>query len=158
MEKIIMKREWLGEGIPVLMWKGVPLIKIEEGIFVTAKPIGKGVRTLEIAKRMAKQFSERYSCNASVSNDVEWEKAMCALIKFDFAAKEFVQIHKMDICEVLLLNSADETKHVLAAGNSHKLDEIFNGFISDFDAKGEKQPVKLVFFTIRLDPNLIEVS
>ena len=43
MEKIIMKWEWLGEGIPVLMWKGVPLIKIEEGILKVLNTLFKNI-------------------------------------------------------------------------------------------------------------------
>lgn len=144
-----MKREWLGEGIPVLMWKGVPLIKIGDGSFVTAQPIGKSIRTLDIAKRIAKRFGEQYLCNAQVSNELEWMETISVLKKFDFAAKEFVQINELDSSEALLLNSKNKEKHLLAAGKTHELDETFDGFISDYDANGIVQPPKLVFVTIK---------
>lgn len=148
LDKKTMKLEWLGQCIPVLIWKGNPLIQIEEGIFVTAQPIGKNIRTLDIAKRMAKRFGEQYLCNAHVSNEIEWKKAISALKKFDFAAKEFVKINELDSNEALLVNSEDNKRHLLAAGKMHELDEIFDGFISDYDANGIVQPPKLVFVTV----------
>lgn len=156
MEKIIMKREWL-EDIPVLIWKGVPLIRIGNGGFVTAKPMGKNIRTMEIAIRMAKQFAEKYDCRAAVTDDEEWEKAV-KYLKTNFAIQKFIQMYELDISEVLLEDSKRfGMKHVLTGGKIHGIDETFHGFISDYDAKGETQPTKLIFFTIRLDSDLIEI-
>ena len=156
MGKIIMKREWLGE-IPIMRWKGVPLIRIGKGEFVTAVPIGQNMRTLEIAKRMARQFSEKYDCEATVTNNVEWKEAVNYLM-VNFATKQFIQMNELDDCEALLIddNFFGDNNHLLSGGKNHKIDETFNGFISDYDAKGEVQPSKLAFFTIRLNPDLIE--
>ena len=149
MEKISMKQECLN-GIPVLRWKGVPLICIEDGLFVTAEPSGKSIRTLEIAKRMARQFADRYHCQTTVTNDREWKKVVKYLAT-NSATESFIRMNELNSAEVLLLDSTQEVKeHVLAGGQHHKLDEIFNGYISDFDAEnGEKQPIKLVFFTLK---------
>lgn len=149
MEKICMKQEWLGD-IPILKWKGIPLIRIGRGMFVTAEPIGKSIRTLEIAKRMARQFAEKYNCQATLTNDEEWKKVV-NFLKVNFATNSFIQRNKLDSCEALLLDSMMEKEHhILSGGQFHRIDEMFHGFISDFDAKGEKQPEKLAFFTIEL--------
>lgn len=149
MEKICMKQECLN-GIPVLRWKGVPLICIEDGVYVTAEPIGKSIRTLDIAKRMARQFEDRYHCETTVTDDREWKKVI-EFLKKNSVTEKFIQMNELDTSEALLLDSTQEVKeHVLAGGERHAIDEIFNGFISDFDANGEKQPIKLVFFTLRL--------
>ena len=51
--------------------------------------------------------------------------------------------------EVLLLDSMS-SGHVLAAGYSHRLHEVFTGFISGDDSDGEPQVPKVLFLTIRL--------
>lgn len=148
MEKSIMKQENLN-GIPVFRWKGVPLICIEEGVYVTAEPIGKSIRTLEIGKRMARQFADRYHCQATVTDDREWKRVV-KFLNENSATESFIQMNDLDTAEALLLDSTQEVKeYVLAGGQNHTIGELFNGFISDFDAKGEKQPIKLVFFTLK---------
>ena len=154
MEKKNMKREWISE-IPILKWKGIPLIQIGEETFVTAEPIGKGIRTLEIGKRMARQFAERYNCRAKVTDDEEWKKVINYL-KVNFAITCFIENNKLYCSEALLLDSMRGPQyHILSGGQFHRVDEMFHGFISDYDADGEEQPEKLVFFTIKPNSNLI---
>jgi len=150
MGKIIMKREWLKD-IPVLKWKGIPLIQIEKEKFVTAEPIGKGIRTMAIAQRMARQFAEKYNCQATLTDDEEWKKVV-NFLKVNFSINSFIKVNELDSCEALLTDSMSENgHHILSGGQFHRIDEVFYGFISDFDANGEKQPEKLVFFTIKLE-------
>jgi len=150
MEKVVMKQEVLNE-IPVFKWKGVSLIPIGEEMYVTAEPIGKGIRTLEVAKRMARQFEDRYHCPTTVTNEKEWMKVI-KFLKNHSVTDNFIELNKLDICEALLLDTTREVKEfVLAGGQEHDIYEIFNGFISDFDADGEKQPMKVIFFTLKLD-------
>ena len=157
MEKIVMKREWL-EDIPIMRWKGIPLIRIGKGDFITAEPIGKNMRTLEIAKRMAKQFSEKYQCEATVTNNTEWEN-LANYLKVSLLTDCFIRINQLDECEALLIdnNFLEGNHHLLSGGKNHKIDEIFSGFISDYDANGKVQPAKLAFFTIKFNPDLIKI-
>lgn len=154
MGKEIMKQDLLKERIPVLNWKKNPLISIGEGKFVNLQPIGRGVRTLEIAKRMANRFGEMYKCQATITDDAEWKKVIDAL---DEEKNEFIEMHNLRFDEVLLLDSNQKVDtHVLAGGFFHEVDEIFNGFISAFDAKGVEQPTKLVFVTLDFTDSEIE--
>ena len=146
MGKEFMKQDLFEGKIPVLNWKDNPLIAIGQGKFVNIRPIGKGVRTLEIAERMANQFGEMYKCKATVTDEVEWKKA---IIELDEEKNEFIEMHDLLSCEVLLEDSMKKvSKHALAGGLFHELDEIFYGFISAFDAGGVEQPKKLVFVTL----------
>ena len=154
MGKEIMKQDLLKERIPVLNWKENPLISIGQGKFVNLKPIGKGVRTLEIAERMAKQFGEMYKCKSTVTDDVEWKRMIIGLGE---EKNEFIEMNDLRFCEVLLEDSMKTiSKHALAGGFSHEVDEIFYGFISAFDANGVEQPTKLVFITLDFADTEIE--
>jgi len=153
-KKFIMKHEVL-EGIPVLNWNKRYLIPIGDGKFVTATTIAKGVRTLEIAKRMANDVCERYNLPVSITNEVEWKK-LVKVLKENNAIVDFIKMHDLSYCEALLLDSTEETPHLLAGGYYHGVGEVFEGFISDYDAKGTTQPDKLVFCTVSIDPDLIE--
>lgn len=156
MEKIIMERKLIEKDIPIWEWKGIPLIRVGKGTFVTAKPIGKGIRTLEAAKRIAEEFAKKYTCQATVTYDTEWREVI-VFLKANFGTKEFIHLNELKTSEVLLLDTMTEgTGHVIAGGYSHGIDEIFHGFISGDDADGEPQPKKLVFLTLRFDPNQLE--
>jgi len=154
MEK--MGRLFIENDIPVWMWGGIPLIRLTDTKFITFNPVEKGVRSLEKAKETAKNFAEKYHCKARVPYEDEW-KRMILFLKANFGAKEFIEMNDLGNNEVLLLDSLTEgTTHVLSAGCFHALDEIFRGFISGDDADGEPQPQKLLFLTIKFDPDQIE--
>lgn len=153
MGKEIMRQEKFGT-IPIWIWKKNPLISIGEGRFVNLEPIGKNIRTLEIAERMANRFAEMYNCTAKVTNEVDWERAIQML---GDEKNKFIEKHNLGFCEVLLKDTIGIiSKHALAGGLSHEVDEIFYGFISAFDADGEEQPSKLVFVTLEFDDSKIE--
>lgn len=155
MEKKLMKQEQLN-GIPVLIWKGVPLICIEEDVYVTAEPIGSSIRAIEVAKRMARKFGDRYHCEATITNDIEWIKFVRILNK-NAVTERFIQNNELNLAEVLLLNSDEKPKeYVFAGGADYDIDEIFYGYISDFDSGGREQAKKLLFLTLK--PENPEVS
>ena len=145
-----MERQLIGGGIPVWMWQDNPLIQIGKEEYITAKPVKCNVRSLRHAKEIAKRFSEKHSCSATVSYDTDWKK-LYEFLKKNHARKAFLYENELDKKEALLLDSNSEgDTHVLAAGPYYCLNEIFQGFISGDDADGEPQPEKLVFLTIKI--------
>lgn len=151
MEK--MERKFIRNAIPIWEWKDIPLVRIGKEEYITVKPfnfLNKNIRNLGQAKEIAKQFSEKYDCYATVSYDTDWIK-LYQFLEANHSRKAFLYENRLDIKEALLLDSNSEGEtHVLAAGSYHCLNEIFRGFISGDDCDGEPQPEKLVFLTIKI--------
>lgn len=158
MGKVIMSRS-MYRGIPIWKWGDLKLIRLGKGTFITVKPVEKNVRTLGVSKYAANRFAATYNCQATIAYDTEWEE-LCNYLKVNFATKEFVELNKLDINEALLLNSeTNGDTHILAAGGENKsIGDLFHGFISGDDSDGEPQPIKVIFLTLRFDPNDIVIE
>lgn len=158
MEKIIMSRS-MYRGIPVWKWENLKLVRLGKATFVTVEPVCKDVRTLNEAKSVARTFAGKYGCQATVTYDTEWGE-LCNFLKVNFSVKEFVKLNKLERNEAILLNSETNGEtHILASGGENRyLEELFHGFISGDDADGEPQPTKVLFLTLRLDPNSIVIE
>lgn len=158
MEKIIMSRS-MYKGIPVWKWGDLKLVRLGKGTFITVKPVKRGVRTFNVAKEYASKFAKEHECQATIAYDTEW-KELCDFLRSNFSVEEFVELNKLDVCEALLLNSETNGKsHILASGGKNRsISELYHGFISGDDADGEPQPIKLLFLTLRFDPNCIDTE
>lgn len=152
MEKNFMKRRLINN-IPIWEWKGVELIRVGKATYVTVKPVFDNVRSLSDARSFARNFEQVYKCQATIIYDTEWMELL-SFLKATFSSKDFIELNSLDKCEALLLDSlTGGEKYSLAGGCNHRLDELFNGFISGQDSDGEPQPEKLLFLTIRLNLN-----
>lgn len=159
MEKIIMSRSMYKE-IPVWRWGDLKLIRLGKGTFITLKPPkASGIRKLEQAKKFAVEFAEKHGCQATISYDTEW-KELYNFLKVNFVIKNFVELNKLESNEVLLLNSeTNGESHILASGmGDRSISELYHGFISGDDSDGEPQVNKVLFLTLRLDPNSIVIE
>lgn len=153
MEKNIIMNRSIWKKIPIWEWKELKLIRLGKGTFFTVKPVKKGVRSLGEAKTLAKQFAVEHGCQATVTYDTEWGE-VCNFLKVNFSTKDFVEINKLEDDEALLLDSElNGGRHILAGGANRSISELFHNFISGDDADGEPQPRKLLFLTLRFDPD-----
>ncbi len=159
MEKIIMNRSMYKE-IPIWRWGDLKLVRLGKGTFITLKPPKtSGIRRLNQAKEFAVEFAEKHGCQVTVSYDTEWEE-LYNFLKVNFAIKNFVELNKLEWNEALLLNSeTNGESHILASGiQSRSIGELYHGFISGEDADGEPQTNKILFLTLRFDPNCIVIE
>jgi len=144
-----MERKFMWDTIPVWEWNGISLIRIGKSEFITAKPVSTGFRNFSTAKEVARYFSVKNNCEANIAYESEWIKLMDYL-KINFVTRVFLKENNLNHDEVLLLDSIYEGENYLfAAGISHRLDEIFTGFISGEDSDGEPQARKVLFLTIK---------
>ena len=149
MEKKVMERKLIENSIPVWEWNGIQLVRIGKDEFVTVEPVARNVRSFEHAKKVVKEFCKNNHCNATITFETEWFK-LVEFLKINYATKQFLKKNNLISEEVLLLDSISEGEtHVLAAGPSHCLNEIFRGFISGDDSDGEPQTSKMLFLTIK---------
>ena len=158
MEKNIIMNRSIWEKIPIWEWNDLKLIRLGKGTFFTVKPVKKGVRSLGEAKTIARHFTQKHGCQATVTYDTEWEE-VCNFLKVNFSTKDFVEINKLEEDEALLLDSeVNGDRHILAGGENRSIGELFHNFISGDDADGEPQPRKLLFLTLRFNPDDIVVK
>ena len=131
--------------------KGREYIRVGKATYVTVKPVQSDVRSMGDARRTAEAFSNENGCQATITYDSEWME-LCQYLQTNFATREFIEMNSLDKFEVLLLDSLTSgDKHILAAGRTHRLNELFTGFISGEDSDGEPQPQKELFLTIRVN-------
>ena len=148
-----MERKFIRDAIPVWEWKGILLVLIGKEEYITVKSfnfLNNNLRNLRQAKEIAKQFSEKFDCSATVAYDTDWEK-LYKFLEINHCRKAFLCENGLNVKEALLLDSnSDGEDYVLVAGLYHRLDEVFKGFISGDDADGEPQLERLVFITVKI--------
>jgi len=145
-----MERKRIKEVISNVDFNGIPLVKVGEDEFITLEPVAKGVRNLQQAEDIAKRFADKNGCYANIAFDTQWHK-LIKIIEKNCVTEIFSIENNLVKNEVILIDSKSGGREfVLTAGQFHKLDETFKGFISGDDSDGEPQSEKLVFLTVRI--------